>query len=597
MDLKFNINNRLKFLFIVLLILIFVSGFKVLFEKSLFLVWTHPETNICVMDYLAPTVKRIDYMLNVAKRKIGNDKYKISYLYKNYYGSGFIKDNNMPNDLDCSVGVYLGLVEYNGENINQISDFVSSKISVFYTAFYETAFQLSKDSSVYPVLDPSLIDNEEFLNYEINRKTFLLGIKNIFKNTNYVASLEKSPYDAPDMKVDIPFVMNSNEILVADLDPVFLIMDDVLYNSSMKNYAREVSFIFDFFVDVKNTKTNEVKRVEVVPESFLGERLQLSRRLYAPSVFGGVESFYYLKNYEYLNDKDLYLQNRIYNLKRYVDVIDFAFESDMMPVKILKRLHQTLDAFSPVLDEQSKKQSYAYLKEAFNNPSIICLNDIQNILSLMKLSSKNLRILQQVISSGQVSLWSKWFDENIKALENEKVISKKTIAALISYKNNLVKKMYAVKTQQDLNDLNMYIVSQSIVVLSDIKKCQYLVIDKDQLDKIDSLFKELFYSIGFRRVCVYWLDSSNIGIVKDETTKNVDINTIKNAALEANLPNINYSFINKDDLPNKIYAHSYLLLRIDHSKSSELKYKLFKEKLLEDKKKYNLKSKLIARLF
>ena len=91
--------------------------------------------------------------------------------------------------------------------------------------------------------------------------------------------------------------MNSNEILIEDKKPCMLFADGIIYNNRMNDYKREFTVIFDFFIDVKNTSTGEIKRMELIPEAFLGERLQYSRRMFVPNVFVGIESINYLQNF------------------------------------------------------------------------------------------------------------------------------------------------------------------------------------------------------------------------------------------------------------------------------------------------------------
>ena len=130
-------SKRERFLFTVLILLVLSIIFNYVIHNSVLFVYHHPSTKTSVFKYLTPQIKHIDKVLDIAQNYMGDD-YKIRYLYKNYYGSGFLLHNPAPNDLDCSVGVYLGEFDYNGNNSNEVALSVLSKISIFYTAFFET---------------------------------------------------------------------------------------------------------------------------------------------------------------------------------------------------------------------------------------------------------------------------------------------------------------------------------------------------------------------------------------------------------------------------------------------------------------------------
>ena len=61
------------------------------------------------------------------------------------------------------------------------------------------------------------------------------------------------------------------------------------------NFPREVTIIVDYYVDIENTKLNKQKTIEIVAESFTGQRLQLFRRFFVPNVFIGEESAKFLE--------------------------------------------------------------------------------------------------------------------------------------------------------------------------------------------------------------------------------------------------------------------------------------------------------------
>ena len=105
-------NKRLIFLLTIFFILL-----SVLINNSILkVVYVNPQTNIEALKYSKKAIKPIDNALDKAMSLCRQENKDMHYLYKNYYGSGFIKNNPIPNDLDVAVGVDLGEFEYDGEN-------------------------------------------------------------------------------------------------------------------------------------------------------------------------------------------------------------------------------------------------------------------------------------------------------------------------------------------------------------------------------------------------------------------------------------------------------------------------------------------------
>lgn len=101
------------------------------------------------------------------------------------------------------------------------------------------------------------------------------GIEKAFNNDIQIVHSTK---DYKGQNVNYTLVFKPNEIFVDDITPVFTYTSGISYNKTMSDFPRELTVVPDFYAKIKNTKTGEIKSVDLVEESFLGERFQISRR-------------------------------------------------------------------------------------------------------------------------------------------------------------------------------------------------------------------------------------------------------------------------------------------------------------------------------
>lgn len=588
---KIFVNKRFKILLLILFFTILSAIIKFIADNAVLYVFHHPMTNISVFRYLVPEVKHLNKVLDDAKAYIGNDKYKITYLYKNYYGSGFLKHNTAPNDLDCSVGVYLGKFDYDGNNADLIAVNVLNKISVFHTAFFEA---LNNNYSDLLYSSHSAFDSfgsESSLN-KLTQRSFSVALPHILKDEDYIFMTTKSSLDNKDIKVDLPFVMKKNELLIENLEPVNLYSSAVVYNDSMNNYVRQVSVIFDFFIDVKDIKTNQVKRVEIVPEAFLGSRLQLSKRLFVPSCFDGLNSYFYMKNLPLLKEETLYINTRIYNLMRYVDLVQTNAELSLLPIKTVKRIHQSLDAFLPLLTKAEKAEYYSTISAYLNDKNVICLNDIQNILLVLHSIAGDKKALRRYKLNGQIAVLSGVFDKDLFVLKKSGLFDVNDLNKLDVNEKELVEKMHSVKSEEDFATLANIAKTNGIESYNILQKMYKKTIDMQKLLNINSGLEAKFIKAGFVKKTMYWLDENNIGFIKDEAIANYTAQSLRDAAINSGLPDVNYKFIKYSDVDKLKNVYSNVWIRLNPTEEQNKYYEYMKKALLEDRKNYSIKIKV-----
>lgn len=562
--------------------------------NSIEFVWVGPSVNTKVLPYVSNTIKKIDNGLDNSIADMNRNGFKMRILYKNAYGSGFLKYNSIPNDLDYSVGIHLGEYSYDGKNGAQIAESIEDKMSTFQSEFYDYVSNL-EDKSLLANYDT--MSSIVFLSKQkyANIKSINSSIDKVFQNKEYIVHTVKALEDRKDIKLKFPFVLKSNEILIEDSSPIQLFSSDVKYSSDTSRFLREITIVLDFFVDIKNTKTNQIKRIEIVSESFMGQRLQLSRRFFVPIVFVGENSANYLKNLEFLNNDDKYIEYRLFNYKRYLQEFSNLNEMQDRPVKMLKRILQCTELIAPALDEDFKSEIYKNISENLNNRDIQIMNDYSTALgNLMQIVQLD-RLFFQAYESGEIYRLVVSMNDDLKELESRKTVNQDNLNDLIKFQKEIINDLKSIKNQNDLIKFN-----NELFIKMQVYNPKIINIFKESMKKQGEIlayidrFNDIFIKAGFHKVDMYWLNDDTLGVVRDDFTKNIKPDELKSMALQNGLADVNYVFINKSQAP-KICVRYSTWVRYNSTPQEEINWLKLKKQLLSDKTNFNIKKKFILK--
>lgn len=555
------------------------------------IVYVNPNVNTSVFPYISKTIKLIDDGLNYAVSACKSENDDIKLVYKNAYGSGFLKENPIPNDLDYSVGVHLGHYKYDGTNGAEIAADIYNKIFMFQNAYYDYFLNYQNDKFY---TDTSVL-NEFFSNGNKRReniKTFVYSLDKIFQDKDYINFTKKELY--VNEYIDYPFILKSDEILMEDFPPVTLRSDSVVYSKSDKKYQREVTVIIDYFVDIENTKLNKTKTVEIVAESFTGQRLQLYRRFFVPNIFTGEDSAAFLKNLSYLNNNDEYFEYRLLNLRRHLQEIQNLDEFSSTPVKMFKRVHQCVDLISPMLNETQKNDIYKKINENLSNKDVQLLNTYSNALDNLTYFMLYPDVYAKAYDNGMISELINVMNESVEELMSRANLDNKKLEQLTVLNNNIKTKLRSIRTEHEL-----YIYSLNLYehIENDIKPVINSMYDglikyKKDLQIYTSLFFDIYEKAGFHKVDLYWLDKNTLGVLKDDYTKKLKPEELKKIAEENNLVDVNYRFMSEKEIVDTAVRYS-VWVRYKSSEEENENFENLKSKLIEDKKNFKIRRKLI----
>lgn len=575
-------NKRLIFLSIIL----FILTCFLIHENVLKVVYVSPQTNIKVIGYAKKSIKPIDNALNRVMTLCRKQYKDMNYLYKNYYGSGFIKNNPIPNDLDVAVGVDLGEFEYDGENPYKTSRAIVDKISTYHL-YSHIVFLKSKK--------PFLMDKPTILKLsELERKKISSmeniadGIEKAFNNDVQIVHSTKK-YKG--QNINYTLVFKPNEIFVDDITPVFTYTSGIIYNKTMSNFPRELTIVPDFYARIKNIKTGEIKSVDLVEESFLGERFQISRRFFVPLIFTGNQSLKYLKSLDFLTNDEKYLNTRMFNYFRYVTEVQMYLDASVDPVKLLKRLHQCADIIFPILTQEQRDKIYSDIDKTLSKPDIQTTTDYLTIYKNLKFMTSNKYIMTK---AEELDYFKQWIVASNTCLERLSRNSeyKAEVENLYKIQNEILAQFRNMNSEIKLAELNKYLDDKDLIVYVDCAK----IINKniDDTDKFMDDFKVLkaiFNKSGYHSMDLYWVNKDTVYIAKNDFTKSLTQKEIIYLVKENNLPQANYRLSKETKLLSNKKETVYVRYKSTKDENDYLKN--IKDKLLQDKKNFKIKRRYL----
>ena len=554
-------------------------------------VYVSPTVNTEVFPYIAKSIKQVDRALNKAVFDSFIDGKRVKINYKNAYGSGFLLNNPIPNDLDFSVGVNLGRYKYDGTNSKEIAENLYDKIQFFQQSLLDSINNdldgYYSNTSVVASVIKSVNDRKDAVN------AISSSFDSIFKDKDYVVYLSKK--DSKNVEVDLPFVLKSNEILIEDFPPVTLFTKDVLYYPNQENFLRELTIVIDYSFEIENVKTAEVKDIELVGESFLGQRLQLSRRFFVPIAFIGENSANYLKTLNYLNSDEEYLNYRLFNFGRHLQEVRNLTEFDERPVKLLKRVLQCANLIKPVLSQKEFEEINSSILDSLSNPNLSCINDYYTILGNLIQITSSPSLFFKLKNKNEFKQLFIALENDLDILKNAGLLNSRDYQALKNANIELENACASAKKLSDVDYINLYLLK--------FMDSEFLPVQRSVFAKIISAganiesyvakFNKIYEDAGFHLVDFYWLDKNTIGILKDNFTSSIKQGDLKKMALENNLVDVNYVFIDKSSDKINKSIHYSLWVRYNPTKVEEQNWQLLRTKLLNDKKNFNIKRKFV----
>ncbi len=570
-------------------IILFILGCLLLFSLNCFTVtvFFNPDTNTNCLRWITPVIKELNHSINESIKTLNLEDKNIKLLYTNAYGSGFLKHNKIPNDLDFAVGINLGTYDFDGTNEDAITKSIFDTIRSFEVSLY-----YNLDEKFYTPY--SKISSLNLLSEELNGKDlFSDSIKHIVKNKDYILYTKKQLENTDSSEyITFPFIMKSNEILIEDLPPVTLYSANIKYSSLDKDYPKEITIVPDYIFTLNDTQTGKNYVVTIVAESFKGQRLQLSRRFYVPQIFTET-SHDYFKTLSFLYDDEKYIEYRLYNFERLLNELSNLNLTNDRPVKKLKRILQIENLIKPALNIKTCNLIENIIEENLNSEEVQALNEYSNIYGNLLTIMQTPKIFFDMQNNNEIQKCYNIMKEDLNSIKNSKNIDKTALENLTEYTNTEFSQITQIKTQQELiKFLNETFINAESTT-QNMQDCFISVIkNRHEQENFVQEAENVFIRSGFHKIDMGWLDKDLIGIVEDDFTKNLSEEQLKQMAKENNLADVNYVLIPQEHL-NKIYVKHSRYVRFKPTKKENENWNILKSQLLKDKKNFSPKYRFV----
>lgn len=552
--------------------------------------YLNPYTETSGMKYIATTIKKLNNTLDKARDLAASSDYKYNYIYTNAYGSGFIKNNPIPNDLDFDVFIDLGTFDYNNDKTkHDVADEMVKKMDFF------------QESLIFAI---NQNENLEFLPYRTQTGQYRLSkarhekyvaeiensLDNALSQKEYVNHLTKIAKGTDEVIYYMPYLMNEGKLIIKDYDLMMFFNDDITYNENMPKYLRELSIGLAFSAKVK--KGDKVITVEFVPELFSTGPLGLADRLYAPNVFFRRSAVGYLNKFPELSDNQHFVASLLYCAFDHLLVLEPKDAFEYNPLKALKRIVEINDMLEPGLDADDVAKSNAAIAEEWQNRDIQLLNEYNNLVTnLTKIYIRPVPYLE-ARKTGKLKVMMDTLDRVLAEMDSRKNISKEHMKVFHEFRDRDINIMLNDRNYLDLNMFakNSYDKKYRRTVAPVVADAVFAQIkNKDIIKGQVAKLKQLFTDAGYRYMRIYIAGIDTIELEDDEFTRG--IKDFKDFASKNELAqDMNFKLVKKENIP-KTHLKYDIWVRYNTTPEQDAYFEKLKQALIDAKPKYKIRSK------
>ena len=573
-----------------ILLAIIISGLFFAAKNTMCFIYLNKDTNTQGLSYISNPIKYLEKGFEYAQKESKADALEFSYTFLNAYGSGFVSNNPIPNDLDFAIGVHLGKYAYDGSNSIDIAKGLMDKINSF--LYFFNIYVNENETSHYYIADMPLetLNNNVAL-FPAHVKAITENLDNALSGKEYMVHSTSSIQDdqGKEIAFDIPYIMNPHEILIKKFNPIKIYSDKVRYSKDMIPYLREISIVPEFSFEI--TYKDKDYRIELIPEAFTGERLHLARRFFAPNVFVSPVSDKYLTNLDILNNEESYVRHRLLSFRRHLqEILNISYVKNK-PIKMFKRIAQAAYIMAPMLSDEEKEFVSNVTQKYLYDRNIQLMNEYSNICSnILYILQENPRMSERIAKDGHYQRMKNDLNGIIEELDQINKVKKETIAVLKGFVENDLRFLSEMSSREDFAKLNQaQIVEHFGKVSPIISKEIFALTNEEEIKTSVQYFKNIYKKAGFAQVTLFWLDSENIGILKNSYTSKIkDLNEFAKAN---NLPNAKYKFIKESQIPRACIKYG-AWVRNNTTKEEDEYYKKLLNILNNEREKLKFEHKL-----
>ncbi|MBO7673111.1 hypothetical protein J6S88_06870 [bacterium] len=552
--------------------------------------YINPYTETAGMKNISKTILPLEKALDGARMLASDAGYKFDYVFTNGYGSGFLKSNPIPNDLDYEILIDLGTFDYNGDKTKEdIADEIVTKIQAF-QYYLNSYINISEDTSFYPLHSQIGLRNSLDYHHQKYVDEIAVSLDDALSGKQYINHLTKFIEKDDRTVYYMPYVMKPGHMLLKDFDMIMLYSDLVSYYDTMPKYERIVSLTLSFCARINHD--GKISYIEIAPELFSTGPLDVAKRLYAPNVFFRNSAIRYLRDLYALTDDETYLKNLLYCYADHLKVIypEDAFEFN--PIKIFKRTLQLADMAAPILGDEEYKEIHEFIYENLQNRDIQLLNEYINICDIIGRMFKSPKLYTSFIYSKKVYPLIKTLKDVLAEMEERGNIPPEDMKIFESYVQDCVFDVLKMKEFNAIEEFQKFVIDRRFrkEVMPKVSHATLKnVTDVEKMQSIINRLKNIYFDAGFRYMHIWIQDSNTFILEENEFSKN--IKDFKDFAQQSDLADdMNFKVLPKKKIP-KSYLRYQIWGRYNTTPEQDEYYEQIKKVLLANKHKFKINKK------
>jgi len=552
--------------------------------------YLNPYTDTASMPYIAPTIKKLNKFLDEARSFSAVEGHKYNIVFSNAYGSGFIKDNPIPNDLDFDVLIDLGTFDYNESKTSyDVADEIVKEMDSFqYSLVSVIGFDESKTTLTYrSSAGQNRLGNDKHVKFV---EEIAGSLDDAISGKKYVDHVTKKDSDSGETIYYLPYVMQPGKLIVKDYDLLMLYNNQISYNAQMPKYIRELSIGLAYTAKIKHG--DKISTIELIPELFSTGPLSVSNRLYAPNVFFKNTAPRYLKSMpELANDEEFY-KSLMFCFLDHLLVVYPKDGFEYNPLKAMKRILQIVDMIEPALPQEDVVEIRSAIKEEWKNRDIVLLNEFNNLVNNLNKIYIRPVLFGNAIKNGDMDVLIKTMNRTLKELEERGNVSQEHIKVFKDYRSNKIKEMLYrddylkmqnwERTSYDKEYRFKVAPIIAKAVLSQLKHKDLIIAHVDKIRAVCD-------NAGYRYIKLYIADGKTIELEKDEFS--TSIKDFKDFALKNDLAyDMEYKVLPLNSIP-KSHLKYDAWVRYNTTKEQDAYFEEFKNAIIKSRPQFKLRRK------
>jgi hypothetical protein len=544
------------------------------------LVSISPYINTAPFKYLLPAITSLNLRLSKIIRACRSEGIPACHLFQGAYGSGFLKENPVGNDLDYMMAVHLGKISIRGTETDTAAHEIIDRLDAYLKIFYSVA-DAAQDEDL-SVMSWGPLEREG-LKERQGLKEKLGGLLNDTLKGKTHRILLKA-YDA----CWVPNVLPVGSGYLYENMMVKFVSRQIRYTREMCPGLREFSIVLHFVFDVEQEGPGGGKTPigsMIFDPTFIptGKVLPIMDSFLWTAPAGSASASFFKKRLlqssrQLVESRPVNCVNILFQCERYF------LKGDLM--KALKRLHQGFDWIRPVLDHSFRAEISAYLRRHLNDPGALLCQDIAEMAQMLHMVWSRPHLFVMYHGSGDIRGILNQMSTDLRRLETgyPQLFEKGTGR----FKNALdeIHKIYASHTYPDLKERASQLLKQIETSARDYLIC--LMPDSDRIWEFKERLLGELTSAGFRVLPVHGMLDGTLGVSETDLKGITTLDTLNRTSEKIGAPAFTYRLVSASECSpgtpkGRLEPCARLILRPGQDEAEKSAYQRMMDALTRDR--------------